>query len=170
VLGFGDCPAEFFIRSAVSCIQSVIAGHFEMFFGYVLDKQGDKVHYRDCFFDVGIVFMLIVVEGHIFPIIGINAGGGNNRAAEITADVIYNSVSVTEIWLCIDIKTVFIFFVNSSLRFFERGTDTPFQFIQKCSLESFTEIGVIKVLNNPPEAVIGESAFGKETVDMGIPF
>ena len=141
-----------------------------MFFRYVLDKQGDKVHYRDRFFDVGIVFVFIVVEGHIFPVIGIDAGGGNNRAAEITADVFYNSVSVTEIWFCIDIKTIFIFFVNSSFRFFERRTDTFFKFIQKCSLEGFTEIGVIKMLNNFPEAVIGESAFGKKTMDMGIPF
>lgn len=92
-----------------------------MFFGYVLNKQGNKVHYRNRFFDVGIVFVFIIVEGHIYPIIGINAGGGNNRAAEITADVFYNSVSITEIWFCIDIKTVFIFFVNGSLVFLKEG-------------------------------------------------
>ncbi len=114
--------------------------------------------------------MLIVVEGHIFIVIGINAGGGNNGAAEIPADVFYDSVSVTEIWFCIDIKTVFIFFVNGSLCFFERRANTRLQFIQKSSLESFAEIGVMKVLNNPPEAVIGESASGKKTMDMGIPF
>ncbi len=168
--GSGDCPAEIFVRFTVSCIETVITCHFEMFFRYVLDKQGNKVQYRNRFFNVGVVFVFIVVEGHVFTIIGINAGSGNNRAAEVTADVFNNRVSVTEIWFCIDIKAVFIFFVNGSFRFFERRTDTLFQFIQKSGLESLAEIGVMKVLNNPPEAVIREPTLGKEAVDMGIPF
>lgn len=45
-----------------------------------------------------------------------------------------------------------------------------FQFIQKGSLESLAEIGVVKVFHNSPEAVIGETAFGKKAVDMRIPF
>lgn len=141
-----------------------------MFFGYVLDEQGNKVHYGNCFFHIGIVFVFIVVEGHVFPIIGINAGSGNNGTAEVTADVFYNSVRVTEIWFCIDIKTVFIFFVYGSLCLFERRTDTLFQLIQKCSLESLAKIGIVKVLNNPPEAVIRESTLGKEAMNVGIPF
>ena len=129
MLGFGDCPVQLFVRFAVPCIESVITCHFEMFFRYVLDKQGDKVHYRDRFFDVGIVFVFIVVEGHIFPIIGINAGGGNNRAAEITADVFYNSVSVTEVWFGIDIETVFVFSVNIGFCLFKGGPDACFESI-----------------------------------------
>ncbi len=170
MLGFGDCPAELFVRTAVSCIESVITCHFEMFFGYVLDKQGNKVHYGKRFFHIGIVFVFIIVEGHVFSIIGINAGSGNNGTTEVTADVFYNRVSVTEIWLCIDIKTVFIFFVNTSLRFFERRTNTLFQLIQKSSLKSLAKIGIVKVLNNPPEAVIREPTLSKETMDVRIPF
>ncbi len=168
--GSGDSPAQPFARSAVPCMESVITSHFEMFFRYVPDKQENKVHYRNRFFDAGAVFVLIVVEGHIFAIIGISTGGGNNRAAKITADVSYNSASVTGIWFCIDIETIFIFFVNGSLCFFERRTDTVFRFIQKGSLESFAKTGVIKVLDSSPEAVTGGSAFGKKTMDMGIPF
>lgn len=114
--------------------------------------------------------MLIVVEGHIFTIIGINAGGCNNRASEITADVFYHGVSVAEIRFGIDIETVFVLFVNGSFSFFERRTDMLFQFIQKSSLESFAKIGVVKVLNDSPEAIIGEAALSKKTMDMWIPF
>ena len=38
----------------------------------------------------------------------------------------------------------------------------------KSSLESFAEIGVVKVFNNSPEAVIGETTLGKKTMDMWI--
>lgn len=54
--------------------------------------------------------------------------------------------------------------------FFERRAHMLFQFIQECSLESFTKTGVVKELNDPPEAVIGEAAFSKKTMDMRIPF
>ena len=141
-----------------------------MFFRYVLDKQGNKVHYRNRFFYVRIIFVFIIVEGHVFPIIGINSRSGNNRATKVTADVFYNSVSITEIWFSIHIKTIFIFFVDGSFAFFEGRTDTQFQLIEKSGLKSFTKIGVIKVLNNSPEAVIGEAALGKETMDVWIPF
>lgn len=45
-----------------------------------------------------------------------------------------------------------------------------FQFMQESSLESFTKIVVVKVLNDSPEAVIGEASFSKKTMDMWISF
>lgn len=168
--GFRDSPAEFFVRFTMPCIETVITGHLEVLFRYMLDKQRDEVHYGKGFFNVGIVFVLIVVKGHIFTIIGINAGGCNNRTSEITADVFYHGVSVTEIGLGIDIEPVFVFFVNGSFYFFERSSDAFIKFIKKSSLESLTEIRVVKVFNDSPEAVIGEAAFGKKTMDMRIPF
>ena len=71
--GFGNSPAKFFIRFTVSGIEPVIACHLEMLFRDVLDKEGNKVHYRDRFFHIGIIFMLIVMKGHVFTVIGINA-------------------------------------------------------------------------------------------------
>ena len=106
---FRNSLAELFVRFAVSCVEPIITCHFEVFFRYVLDEQGNKVHNRNCFFHIGIVFVFIVMEGHVFPIIGINARGGNNGAAKITAYVFYNSVGVTEIWFCIDIKPILSF-------------------------------------------------------------
>lgn len=44
-----------------------------------------------------------------------------------------------------------------------------FQFIQESGLESFPEVSIVKMFHNLPEAVIRETAFGKKTVDVGIP-
>ena len=114
--------------------------------------------------------MPVIVESDVTAIIGIDAGRGNNGAAEVAADVFYNAAGVTEVWLCIDIETVFIFFVDGSFRFFEGGADTGFQFIEEGSLEGLAEVGVVEVFHVAPGTVIRESAFGKEAVDMGIPF
>ena len=170
MFGFWDCLSKFVVGFAMPCIKSIITGHFKMFFRYVLYKQGNKVHYRNGFFHIGVVFVFVVMKGYVFAIIGINAGGGNNRAAKVTADVFYNSVGVTEIWFCIDIKPIFIFFVNGSFCFFERRTNTHFRFIEKSGLKSFAKIGIVKVFNNSPKAVIGEATLCKETMDVRIPF
>lgn len=75
-----------------------------------------------------------------------------------------------EIGFGIDIEAIFVFFINGSFYFFERRTDTSFEFIEECGLESFTKKGVVKVLNDSPESVIGEAALSKKTIDMRIPF
>lgn len=62
MLGFRDCPVEFLVRFAMPFIESVIACHLEMFFRYMLDKEGNKVHYRKRFFHIGIVFVFIIVK------------------------------------------------------------------------------------------------------------
>lgn len=170
MLGFGDSPAELFIRIPVSCIEPVVTSHLEMFFWDMLDKKGNEIQYGNCFFHIGIIFVLIVMESHVITIVRINAGGGNDRAPEVTADVFYNSVSVAEIGFGIDIETVFIFSVNGCFGLFKRRTDMRFQFIQESGLESFSEVSIVEVFHNPPEAVIRETAFGKKTVDMRIPF
>ena len=170
MLDFRNCLVKLFVRFAVSCIEPIITRHLEVFFRYMLDQQGNEVQYGNCFFNIGIVFMLIVMESYVLTIIGINAGGCNNRAAEVTADVFYNSVSVAEIWLGIDIESIFVFLVYGSFCFFERRTNARLQFIQEGGLESLAQIGVVKVSDNSPETVIGESAFRKKTMDMWIPF
>ena len=48
--------------------------------------------------------------------------------------------------------------------------DYYFHFIKESGTERVTEIIVIKVFYMAPEAVITVTAFGKETVDVGIPF
>lgn len=114
--------------------------------------------------------MLIVVESHIFPIVGIDAGGGNDRPAKVAADIFDNSIRITEIWFGIDIETVFILFVNVGFGLFKRRTDMGSQFVKESGLEGFAQISIVEIFDHPPEAVIRGAAFGKETVDMRIPF
>lgn len=170
MFGIGDCSAEFLIRCSVPCIEPIIACHLEMFFGDMLDEKGDEIQYGKSFFHIGIIFVLIVMKSYVIPIVKINAGGGNDRPPEVTADVFYNRASVAEIGFGIDIETVFIFSVNVCFVLFKRRADMRFQFIQEGGLESFPEVSIVEVFHNPPEAVIRETAFGKKTVDMRIPF
>lgn len=64
---------KFFINFPMSGIEAVIAGHFEVFFRYVLNKKFDKIHYGKRTPDIGIIFMSIIVKGNIFSIVRINA-------------------------------------------------------------------------------------------------
>ena len=152
------------------CIKSIITGHFKMFFRYVLYKQGNKVHYRNGFFHIGVVFVFVVMKGYVFAIIGINARGGNDRSSEISANIFHNHGRLAFVRFCINVKTVPVITVNGSFHFFERRTNTPLQFIEKSGLKSFAKIGIVKVFNNSPKAVIGEATFCKETMDVRIPF
>ena len=54
--------------------------------------------------------------------------------------------------------------------YFERRSDPVFQFIEKSSTESVTEIVVIKVFYMTPKSIITVAALGKEAVNVGIPF
>lgn len=170
VSGSGNSPAEFFIRFAVSCIEPIITSHLEMFFWDMLDEEGNEIQYRDRFFHIGIILVFIVVESHIVSIIRINAGGGNDRPPEVTADVFYDSVRVAEIRFGINIETVFIFFVNSRFGLFKRRADMGFEFVKESGLKGFTQISIVEMFNSFPEAVIRETAFSKKTVDMWVPF
>ena len=42
MLGFGDCLAELFIRFPMPCIEPVVTGHLEMFFGDMLYEKGNE--------------------------------------------------------------------------------------------------------------------------------
>lgn len=44
-----------------------------------------------------------------------------------------------------------------------------FHFTQQGSLESFAQIRIVEVVDISPKAVIRETTFSKEAVDMGIP-
>ena len=45
-----------------------------------------------------------------------------------------------------------------------------FKFVKESGLEGFTQISIVEMFNSSPETVIRETAFGKETVYMRIPF
>ncbi len=100
-----------------------------MFFWYVLDEKFHEVQHGNRFHNIRVILVLVVMEGHVCAIVGINPGSGNDRAAEITADIFHYGIRIAETGLCINVESIFVFVVNGSLGFFERGTDAFFHFI-----------------------------------------
>ena len=62
--------------------------------------------------------MAVVMESDILPVIMINAGGGNNRPAKVSADLFDNDIRVAFVRLGINIKPVFIFLVTEGFCLF----------------------------------------------------
>ena len=140
-----------------------------MFFRDMLDQKFYKIQRRNSFFNVRIILVSVVMESDEITIIGINPGGSNHRATEITGDIFHDGIRVTEVRFCIDIETIFVLIIDGSFDLFKRGTDMFFHFTQQSSLESFAQIRIVEVINLSPKTVIREGTFSKETVDMGIP-
>ena len=65
--------AQYTFMAMMFGINSIIANHFEMFFGYMDDKLFDKFNSRNGFGNELVIFMTIVVKGDIFTIIIINS-------------------------------------------------------------------------------------------------
>ena len=161
---------EFFINFPVPCINAAVADHFEMFFRDMPDETFYELHNRKRFFDIGIIFVAVVMEGDKAAIIFVNPGGGNNRTSQIAPNVFYGGSGVAFSWLGIDIETVFVFPVTTGLNLFERRADPGFHFTQQCGAESIAEVGIVEVIDIAPETVTAVAAFGNQAVDMGVPF
>lgn len=112
----------------------------------------------------------MIVESDRITVIVINPGSSDDRPAKITTNILSDYFGVTENRFSIDIETMFIFAVTSCFYFFKRRPDPDFQFIEESGAESTAEIVIVKVPDMTPGAVITETAFGEEAVDMGIPF
>lgn len=114
--------------------------------------------------------MLVVMEGYVIPVVGIDSGKRDDRPAQITADIIDNGLGVAKIGFGINVKAVFVFAVDFRFCLFKRRPNAFLEFVEQDSLERFTEVRVIEVFNAAPEAVVGISAFSKKAVDMRVPF
>ena len=98
------------------CIYPIVAEHFEMFFGDVYNQFLDEVQSRDGFSNCFVVFVSGVMKGYIFAVIIINTGCGDNRSAEVSADVFNGDIRSAEIWLCTNIKTIGVFRIHFDAR------------------------------------------------------
>lgn len=72
VFGVVDRFVKRIVQFSVSGIQTVIPGHFEVLFRYVLNEKFDEIDGGKRPLDVSIVFMPVVVESGIFTIIGVD--------------------------------------------------------------------------------------------------
>lgn len=151
-------------------IKPVISGHFEMFFRDMLNQEFDEINGRKGSYHKRIIFVFVVVESDIFPIVGINPGKGDGRTAKIAADIFDNGVGVTKIRFGINVKTVFVLAVYFSLCLFKGGTNPIFQFTQQDSLKGFTEVRIIEIFYSAPKTIVRIPAFRKKAMDMWVPF
>ena len=88
------------------------------------------------------------MESNGISIIPIDPGCGYDGSAKITANVFSNYFRIAKIGFCIDIEALFVLSVTLRFYFFKRRSNPVF----------------------PPEAVITVTTFGKDAVDVRIPF
>ena len=167
---FGNDTVQFRINLTVPCIQPAIADHFKMFFRDVADETFYEIHDRQSFLHILVIFMAVIMESNGISIIPINPGCGYDGSAKITTNIFRNDFRVAEIGLGIDIETMFVLAVAFGFYFFKGRSYFAFHFIEESCAESISQIVVVKVFYMAPEAVITVTAFGKETVDVRIPF
>ena len=63
------------------------------------------------------------MKGYIFAVLSINTRCGNNRSAEVSADVFNGDIRSAKIWLCTDIKAVSVFRVHFIFDFAKSRTN-----------------------------------------------
>jgi len=114
--------------------------------------------------------MPVVVEGNILTVIGINARRGDDRSAEVSADVFDDLFIVGEGGFSVDIKAVRTAFVNIGFGFFERGADLRFHMIQKRGTEGIAKQSIVEMLDGTPNGIVADPALGKQDVNVRIPF
>lgn len=127
MLGFRDSLPKGFIFFALPGIETIVAGHFKVFFGDMLNQELNKINGRKSLFNKGIVFMAVIVKSDVCAIIGIDPFEGNGRSPKIATDIFNDSIRITEIGFGINIKAIFIFAVDKGLGSFERGSNTGFE-------------------------------------------
>lgn len=165
-----DGTAELFVRVTVTCINAIITNHLEIGFRDMSDKSFHEFQYRNGFVNKFVVFMPVVVESNKITIIFINAGGGDNRAPEVSADVSGDDGRIAEVWFGIDIKPILLITVNRGLDFLKGVTSPGMHFIEESSLKRLPEQFIVEVFKGTPASGITNAAFGNKTVNVGIPF
>lgn len=124
-----DCLVQRIVDFAMSGIKPIVARHLEIFFRDVLDEQLNKINRRKSPSDERIVFVFVVMKGHMIPIVRINSGKGDNWPAKVAADIFNNGFWIAKIRFCVNIKAIFVFTVYFGFCLFERRTDVLFKFI-----------------------------------------
>ena len=158
------------VIGCVPGIKPIVTGHFKIPLRDMLDEEFYEINGRDGLLDKNIVLMPVVVESDIIPVIGVDTGKCNDRAAQVAADIFDDGTRIGKGGLCIDIKAVLIFAVDKSLGLFKGGSDPFFHFRQQDRLESPAQVSIVEMFYSPPESFVREAAFCDEAVDVGVPF
>ena len=133
-------------------------------------KKFNELHDRKCFLHISIIFMTVVMKSDEVTIIFIDPGSGDDWTSEIAADIFYDSIRVTFVWFCIDVKTIFMLLITESFYLFKGWTDFGFHFIKQGGPESIAQIVIVEIIDIAPETVVTVATFRDETMDMRVPF
>lgn len=163
---------QLFINVPVSCIKTVVTDHFKIFLGDMLHEQLNEVNSRNCSFYINVVFMPVIVKrnGIVFFVITVNTTGGNHGTTEVTANIFRNNIGIRQRRLGVYIEAFIMSLVHFRLFPFEGRADVMFHFIQENSTKRIAEKRIVKMRELSPETIIGITAFGNKTMNMGIPF
>lgn len=123
------CLMQLAANLTVPGIKAMVPCHLGMFSRNVLDKQFNKINRRKGSSDERIVFMSVVMEGHVIPIVRTKPGKGGNRPAKVAADIFDNRLRASEIGLCVNIKAIFVFTVYFWFCYFKRRTYAFLKFV-----------------------------------------
>ena len=81
---------EFPVNLPVPGIKPIVPGHLEILIRDMLNEQLNEINGRKGPLNERVIFVLIIMERHPLPIIGINPGKSNDRASKIAADIFNN--------------------------------------------------------------------------------
>ncbi len=113
--------------------------------------------------------MSVVMEGNMRTGIRINARSGNNRSAEIAANILGDDRGIAVVGFSIDIEALAMILINSRFNVFERSAEFRVETIEKNSAKGLAKESVIKMLEAHPSGNTPDSDFGNKDVDMRIP-
>lgn len=109
------------------------------------------------------------MEGYRIAVITVDPRGGDNRSAEISADILDGNVRGAEIRFGTDIETIGMILVNVIFDLAERWSDNLGHLFEKDFAESVAKERIIEVLNRPPRREVAGAAFGNKAMDMRVP-
>lgn len=120
----------------VFCINAVVAYHFKVPVRDRYDQTIGKVNGRDTFRDGFMILMVLIMERHIIPVIGINPGSGNDRSSKVAADIFNGDIRRTQVRFGSNIKAFGMVFVDLIFKPFKRRLQFRRELIQKDFTES----------------------------------
>lgn len=85
----GNSPMKPFILFTVSGVKPTIPDHLEMLFGYVTDQTFNEVNSWNCFNNIFIILMAVVMKSNRISIVRVDSGCGDHRPSKVTADILY---------------------------------------------------------------------------------
>ena len=115
----------------VFCINAVVAYHFKVPVRDMYDQTIDKVNGRDTFRDGFMILMVLIMERHIIPVIGINPGSGNDRSSKVAADIFNGDIRRPQVRFGSNIKAFGMVFVNLVFKFLKRRSQFKGELLQK---------------------------------------